>query len=166
MPEEVTLRIRHPQGISTITNLTDSSTISDLKHEISTLIKSNPTELVLRVGYPPSPVEVSDETNLSDAQITSGDTIIVEVHELEESKSPERPNNTNSKKPEIVQKTNVTAPQGLSQTKPNAGQSNVVENNGKIDLDTRTLPPKGDFIKDIAITEEEFDAQLARALQE
>jgi hypothetical protein len=49
-------------------------------------VKAKPTELVLRAGYPPAPIVHADKVRLSEAEIASGETIIVEIHEVEEPK--------------------------------------------------------------------------------
>ena len=175
MPEELTLRIRHPKGISTINNLTNFSTISDLKHEISSLIKSNPNDLILRVGYPPAPVFSPDETHLTDAQIASGDTIIVELQELEESKSQSK-SNTSDQKKELSEKPNEKTSQQASQQrqqpintqiKPEPEKKiEIPDMTNRIQVDQRPSASNNDHAQHFAMTEEEFDAQLARALQE
>ena len=84
MTEAMMLRIRHPNGMSTLDTLTSSSTIEQLKQEISKLIGAKPSQLALRAGYPPAPLNHSDSTKLSDADISSGESIIVEVVEAKE----------------------------------------------------------------------------------
>lgn len=91
MSDSIQLRIRHPEGQSTLDTLRSDSTVKDLKREIATLIGAKVTDLVLRAGYPPAPLTAADTTLLSDAEISSGETVIVEVHPQEEAKVEEKP---------------------------------------------------------------------------
>ena len=70
--------------MSALDSLCSGSTIKDLKQEISKMLNAKPSDLVLRAGYPPAPLTQSDTTLLSAAEISSGENIIVEIHQLEE----------------------------------------------------------------------------------
>lgn len=119
MSETIQLRIRHPEGQNTLDTLKTDSTIRDLKQEIAKLIKAKVGDIVLRGGYPPAPLDHSDQTRLSDAEISSGETIIVEVQPQEEVKIQEEPKvsqkpQTNSsyitKESKTVQESSVRKP--------------------------------------------------------
>lgn len=92
MSSEIQLRIRYPDGVSSVNSFPESSTVSDLKQQILSVVKVKPEQLVLRAGYPPTPLNHPDHSSLSDAQISSGDTLIVEIHQDEELPVEQKPN--------------------------------------------------------------------------
>lgn len=102
MSAEIQLRIRGPEGTVALNTLKENSTIGELKQQIAALIKAKIPELVLRVGYPPTPIVHPDKTTLADAEITSGETIIAEIHEPEEPIVEEKPAISKDIKPEPI----------------------------------------------------------------
>ncbi len=84
--ETIQLRVRYPGGQSVLGNLTSGSKLIDLKLEVAKLGSKKPGEVVLRIGYPPTAVTASDETSLSELGVSSGDQVIAEFQESEESK--------------------------------------------------------------------------------
>ena len=98
MSSEVQLRIRYPDGASQVNTFPETSTISELKQQILSVVKVKPQQIVLRTGYPPTPLSYPDHTSLSEAEISSGDTLIVEIHEDDEPQIEKKPT-----KPENVQ---------------------------------------------------------------
>ncbi|KAG0212232.1 hypothetical protein BGX33_003749 [Mortierella sp. NVP41] len=59
------LRIRHREGIATLTNLTDQSTLLELHNTIASEIKTPVARLELKFGYPPKLLTIDDSTALS-----------------------------------------------------------------------------------------------------
>ncbi|KAG0206268.1 ubiquitin-specific protease otu1 [Mortierella sp. GBA30] len=58
------LRIRHKDGIATLTNLTSHSTLLDLHTEIAKELNCAVSKLELKTGYPPKPLPI-DSSNAS-----------------------------------------------------------------------------------------------------
>ncbi|KAF9921105.1 ubiquitin-specific protease otu1, partial [Linnemannia zychae] len=56
------LRIRHKEGIATLTNLTDQSTLLDLHNAIANEISVPASKLELKFGYPPKLLTINDTT--------------------------------------------------------------------------------------------------------
>lgn len=128
MSSEVQLRIRYPDGASHVNNFSEHSTIAELKKQILSVVKAKPEYLVLRVGYPPTPLNLPDATNLADAQMTSGDTIIVEIHQEEEPQIESKPNVSenfqNQSKPIASSDVRAQARPPTASNQPSHGASN------------------------------------------
>ncbi|KAG0081216.1 ubiquitin-specific protease otu1 [Linnemannia elongata] len=56
------LRIRHKEGIATLTTLTEQSTLSDLHNVIASEIKAPVARLELKFGYPPKLLTINEST--------------------------------------------------------------------------------------------------------
>ncbi|KAF9331859.1 ubiquitin-specific protease otu1 [Linnemannia elongata] len=56
------LRIRHKEGIATLTTLTEQSTLSDLHNAIASEIKAPVARLELKFGYPPKLLTINEST--------------------------------------------------------------------------------------------------------
>ncbi|KFM83402.1 Ubiquitin thioesterase OTU1, partial [Stegodyphus mimosarum] len=66
-------------GTFILKDLTESSTVEDLKDSLSKIVKVNPEEMKIFCGYPPKAVAVEAETSrLGDINIHSFDTVIIE----------------------------------------------------------------------------------------
>lgn len=75
----LSLKIKTKKGQHILTDLTDTETIGSLKEKISKLTLI-PIELInILVGYPPHPLDVSEnDATLSNTKITNGDLLIID----------------------------------------------------------------------------------------
>ena len=81
MENFIEIRIRHPKGSHLIDDLKEDSSINDLKTAIAKLLNTSKSSLILKKGYPPRIFELPESTTLSNCEIYSGETIIVEIDE-------------------------------------------------------------------------------------
>lgn len=73
------LRIKTKAGLQLINTLTSDSTIKDLKRQLSDVTNIPEDRLYVLNGFPPKPFDISkDETTLSESDLKSGDTLILE----------------------------------------------------------------------------------------
>ncbi|KAK3813257.1 MAG: hypothetical protein J3Q66DRAFT_347765 [Benniella sp.] len=73
------LRIRHKEGIATLSTLTEESTLLDLHIEIAKEINTSVDRLEVKTGYPPKLLVIDDTTahsSLKSLGITNGDQIL------------------------------------------------------------------------------------------
>ncbi|KAK3839445.1 MAG: hypothetical protein JOS17DRAFT_729163 [Linnemannia elongata] len=73
------LRIRHKEGIATLTTLTDQSTLLDLHNVIASEIKAPVARLELKFGYPPKLLTINDSTagsTLASLGVKDGEQIL------------------------------------------------------------------------------------------
>ncbi|KAG0219498.1 ubiquitin-specific protease otu1 [Mortierella sp. GBA43] len=73
------LRIRHREGIATLTTLTEQSTLLDLHNEIAKEIQMRADRLEVKTGYPPKLLVIDDTTaqsSLASLGITNGEQIL------------------------------------------------------------------------------------------
>ncbi|KAF9140387.1 ubiquitin-specific protease otu1 [Linnemannia schmuckeri] len=73
------LRIRHKEGIATLTTLTDQSTLLDLHSAIASEIKAPVARLELKFGYPPKLLVIDDSTagaTLASLGVKDGEQIL------------------------------------------------------------------------------------------
>ncbi|KAG0292985.1 ubiquitin-specific protease otu1 [Linnemannia gamsii] len=73
------LRIRHKEGIATLTTLTDQSTLLDLHNAIAREIKAPVARLELKFGYPPKLLTIDDSTagsTLASLGVKDGEQIL------------------------------------------------------------------------------------------
>ncbi|KAF9142669.1 hypothetical protein BGX30_002417 [Mortierella sp. GBA39] len=73
------LRIRHKEGIATLTTLTDQSTLLDLHNAIASEIKTPVARLELKFGYPPKLLTINDSTagsTLASLGVKDGEQIL------------------------------------------------------------------------------------------
>ncbi|XP_035227077.1 ubiquitin thioesterase OTU1-like [Stegodyphus dumicola] len=67
-------------GTFILEDLTESSTVEDLKNSLSKIVKVNPEEMKIYCGYPPKAVTVEAKSSrLDDINIHSFDTVIIEI---------------------------------------------------------------------------------------
>jgi len=88
MQNSFELRIRHPEGSTQLNTLNDNSSIYDLKQEISKLLQEPMSSLILKKGYPPRIFDLPEPTTLSNSEISSGETIVVEVDNSKTTTNP------------------------------------------------------------------------------
>lgn len=73
------LKIKCKGGQNIVKGLTSQSTVSELKKQLSDLSNLNENDLQVKSGFPPKPVDLSDnDATLESLSICSGDTLIVE----------------------------------------------------------------------------------------
>ncbi|KAG0363716.1 ubiquitin-specific protease otu1 [Podila minutissima] len=74
------LRIRHKDGLATLTSLTPQSTLLELHHAVATEINIPSSQLELKSGYPPKVLSVDDtnaaQSSLESLGIRDGDQIL------------------------------------------------------------------------------------------
>ncbi|KAG9061221.1 ubiquitin-specific protease otu1 [Linnemannia hyalina] len=73
------LRLRHKEGIATLTTLTDQSTLLDLHNAIASEIKAPVARLELKFGYPPKLLTINDSTagsTLASLGVKDGEQIL------------------------------------------------------------------------------------------
>lgn len=127
MSTEIQLRIRHPDGVNLLNSLTEKSSIGDLKQQLLTFVKAKPSEIVLLSGYPPSHLLYPDETSLEEAQITSGETLIVEIHKSNE--TAEVQNQPSSSKKKVLSKSKSSLSDANSSAIASKENNDNAENN-------------------------------------
>ncbi|KAL0063754.1 ubiquitin-specific protease otu1 [Marasmius tenuissimus] len=73
------VRVRHPQGMATITVPLDSGTFSvqDLQQEIHSATNILPSRQIIKTGYPPRSLTLIPELPLSSLGLAKGDQLIV-----------------------------------------------------------------------------------------
>lgn len=73
------LKVKTKQGQHVVSNLSEDETIGNLKTKISELTQIPADGLSVLIGFPPKPLDLSDNNNkLSTTGIVNGDTLIVE----------------------------------------------------------------------------------------
>lgn len=73
------LKLKSKNGQFVVSDLNAGTTIADLKTKISQVTQINPLFLHILIGFPPKPLDLSQNNNcLSSTGISSGDTLIVE----------------------------------------------------------------------------------------
>lgn len=73
------LKIKCKGGQTIVKGLTAQSTVSELKKQLSELSRCSACDIQVLAGFPPKPVNLSDENATLEALlISSGDTLIVE----------------------------------------------------------------------------------------
>ncbi|GJJ69312.1 ubiquitin thioesterase OTU1 [Entomortierella parvispora] len=73
------LRIRHKDGMATLTSLTEQSTLLELHNEIAREVKTPAARLELKTGYPPKPLLIdssSAQSSLQSLGIKDGEQIM------------------------------------------------------------------------------------------
>ncbi|KAI6045728.1 hypothetical protein EDC04DRAFT_3104352 [Pisolithus marmoratus] len=71
------LRLRHPQGVSTLQLDFDSATVGDLQQQIFAASQIPPSQQEIKSGYPPQTLTVIPELSLSSLGLRPGEQIIV-----------------------------------------------------------------------------------------
>ncbi|KAI6138851.1 hypothetical protein EDD17DRAFT_1805999 [Pisolithus thermaeus] len=71
------LRLRHPQGVSTLQLDFDSATVGDLQQQIFSASQIPPSQQEIKSGYPPRSLTVIPELPLSSLGLKPGEQIIV-----------------------------------------------------------------------------------------
>jgi ubiquitin thioesterase OTU1 len=75
------LRIRHSGGSVQVNTLGPTSSIYDLKTAVSKLLNYPISSIILKTGFPPKYLDLPESTTIENAEIYSGETILVEVDE-------------------------------------------------------------------------------------
>lgn len=74
------LRCKTKKGAFTLTDLSHDSTVEDMKLSLAKLTAVNPESMKFLGGYPPKPLATENgDEKLSDLNIHSGDTLIMEI---------------------------------------------------------------------------------------
>ncbi|KAJ3191754.1 ubiquitin-specific protease otu1 [Irineochytrium annulatum] len=72
------LRVRSPQGVTQIGDLTPHSNLGHLKRSIADALAVGSGSLLIKAGFPPIRIAQADDTPLSGCGIRDGDIIVVE----------------------------------------------------------------------------------------
>ncbi|GFT00948.1 ubiquitin thioesterase OTU1 [Nephila pilipes] len=84
------LRCKTKKGSFTLTDLSFDSTVEDLKLSLAKLTAINPSAMKFLGGYPPKPLaSENDSLKLTDLNIHSGDTLIMEIKKDVPGNAPE-----------------------------------------------------------------------------
>ncbi|KAI7908046.1 uncharacterized protein BX663DRAFT_424550 [Cokeromyces recurvatus] len=77
------IRIRHANGMATLSNVSAEQTVLNLKQEISNLLNlTSSQDVQISGGYPPKPITItSNNVSLVEAGIRDGDTLNIKVIE-------------------------------------------------------------------------------------
>lgn len=99
----LSLRVKTKTGQQVIKNLTSSSTIKDLKTELSTISSIPVSRLHVLTGFPPRTFNITQENvDLTTSGLKSGDTLILEEKPAEPEKpAVETPQATNDSRPHV-----------------------------------------------------------------
>eukprot|EP00330_Aristerostoma_sp_ATCC50986_P000627 CAMPEP_0114589502 /NCGR_PEP_ID=MMETSP0125-20121206/11925_1 /TAXON_ID=485358 ORGANISM="Aristerostoma sp., Strain ATCC 50986" /NCGR_SAMPLE_ID=MMETSP0125 /ASSEMBLY_ACC=CAM_ASM_000245 /LENGTH=292 /DNA_ID=CAMNT_0001786403 /DNA_START=66 /DNA_END=944 /DNA_ORIENTATION=- len=116
----INIRVRHPQG-QTRVELNSNASLYDLKQQIAQKLNTKPSVLIIKLGFPPKPIEIDDKTTLENLNIEDGMQVVAEIDEdaiKEEppSKPQEKPSsgsNNNDKKDAGIIPEQVPDPDGL-----------------------------------------------------
>ncbi|GFR23395.1 ubiquitin thioesterase OTU1 [Trichonephila clavata] len=84
------LRCKTEKGAFTLTDLSNDSTVEDLKLNLTKLTAVNPESMKFLSGYPPKPLATENGSlKLFDLNIHSGDTLIMEIQKVISENVPE-----------------------------------------------------------------------------
>ena len=79
------LKIKYKGGQTVVKGMTALSTVSELKKQLLELSSCNGSDIQVLAGFPPKPINLSDENaTLAALSISSGDTLIVEEKQSSE----------------------------------------------------------------------------------